>query len=183
MKHVILVRYGEISLKGLNRNYFIDLLARNIRSALSRLESVKVRKVQGRIIVDIDDSDMQEGLERIVRVFGIVPVSPAAVIESRLEVIEQTVEDLVKPLDFRTFRVSARRADNALGPQQRAARRLAQAGVAVFANAHHCQPGRHAALLAVTRGLGPAPEKAGIIAPSSVPGPSRGANGPKREHG
>mgnify|MGYP001765314087 FL=1 len=111
MKHVILVRYGEISLKGLNRNYFIDLLARNIRSALSRLESVKIRKVHGRIIVDIDDSDMQEGLERIVRVFGIVSVSPAAVIESRLEVIEQTVEDLVKPLDFRTFRVSARRAD------------------------------------------------------------------------
>ncbi len=34
MEHVILVRYGEIALKGLNRNYFIDLLAKNIRNTL-----------------------------------------------------------------------------------------------------------------------------------------------------
>lgn len=111
MKHVILVRYGEISLKGLNRNYFIDLLAKNIRSSLHHLESAKVHKVQGRIIVDIDDNEMDQALERIVRVFGIVSVSPAVVVESSLDVIEQTVEEAVKPLDFKTFRVSARRAD------------------------------------------------------------------------
>lgn len=111
MRHVILVRYGEISLKGLNRNYFIDLLAKNIRHALSHLESVKVRKVQGRIIVDIDDDELEEGLDRVTRVFGVVSVSPAVVIDSEWEVIETTLEEMIKPLEFETFRISARRAN------------------------------------------------------------------------
>lgn len=111
MKHVILVRYGEISLKGLNRNYFIDLLAKNIRTALSHLESVKVRKVQGRIIVDIDESELEAGLDRVTRVFGVVSVSPALVIESDWDVIQETVKEVIRPLDFKTFRISARRAN------------------------------------------------------------------------
>ena len=48
MKHVILVRYGEISLKGLNRNYFIDLLVKNIRNTLKRFEGKAKRVVDRR---------------------------------------------------------------------------------------------------------------------------------------
>jgi thiamine biosynthesis protein ThiI len=110
-KHVILVRYGEISLKGLNRNYFIDLLVKNIRNTLRYLPSAAVRKVQGRIIVDIDESELDQGLESIQRVFGIVSVSPAVVVESRMEVIEEAVVAEAKSRDFKTFRVSAKRSD------------------------------------------------------------------------
>ena len=69
MEHVILVRYGEIALKGLNRNYFIELLAKNIRNTLRCVPSAKVKRIQGRIIVDIEEADLELGLERIQKVF------------------------------------------------------------------------------------------------------------------
>ena len=111
-KHVILVRYGEISLKGLNRNYFIDLLVKNIRNTLRSIESVQVKKFQGRIIVYLDDADLEAGLDAIQRVFGIVSVSPAVVVETDMAVIEQTVlEEALAHYPFKTFKVSAKRSD------------------------------------------------------------------------
>ena len=111
MKHVILVRYGEISLKGLNRNYFIDLLVKNIRNTLKRFESVKVQKIQGRIIVHISEAELQEGLEAVTKVFGIVSVSPAVVVESEMEAIEQETLAQARQAEFKTFRVTAKRGD------------------------------------------------------------------------
>lgn len=111
MRHVILVRYGEISLKGLNRRYFIDLLAKNIRATLQSLESVKVQKIQGRIIVHISEEELESGLEKIQKVFGIVSVSPAIVIESDFSVIEETMLEQIKDEKFETFRVTAKRGD------------------------------------------------------------------------
>ncbi|MDO4288046.1 MAG: THUMP domain-containing protein, partial [Eubacterium sp.] len=111
MKHVILVRYGEISLKGLNRNYFIDLLVKNIRNTLKRFESVKVQKIQGRIIVHISEEELDEGLEAVTKVFGIVSVSPAVVVESKIETIEEETLAQAKQADFKTFRVTAKRGD------------------------------------------------------------------------
>ncbi|SDY24702.1 tRNA uracil 4-sulfurtransferase ThiI [Eubacterium barkeri] len=110
-KHVILVRYGEISLKGLNRNYFIDLLVKNIRNTLRYLDSVVVKKVQGRIIIDVDDGQFQDALESVQKVFGIVSISPAVVVESVLETIETAVEEEALARSFKTFRVTAKRSD------------------------------------------------------------------------
>ncbi|MDD4690893.1 tRNA uracil 4-sulfurtransferase ThiI [Eubacterium aggregans] len=110
-KHVILVRYGEISLKGLNRNYFIDLLVKNIRNTLRYLDSVVVKKVQGRIIIDVDDGQFQDALESVQKVFGIVSISPAVVVESVLETIETAVEEEARARTFKTFRVTAKRSD------------------------------------------------------------------------
>lgn len=111
MKHVILVRYGEISLKGLNRNYFIDLLVRNIRNTLKRFETVKVQKIQGRIIVHLLEEDLEGALQAITKVFGIVSVSPAIVIESDLEAIEKATLEQAQAAVFKTFRVTAKRGD------------------------------------------------------------------------
>lgn len=111
MKHVILVRYGEISLKGLNRNYFIDLLVKNIRNTLKRFESVKVQKIQGRIIVHLSEEDLEGALEAVTKVFGIVSVSPAIVVESDIEVIEKATLEQANAADFKTFRITAKRGD------------------------------------------------------------------------
>lgn len=111
MRHVILVRYGEISLKGLNRNYFIDLLVKNIRNVLKHLESASVQKIQGRIIVHISDEELADGLAAVQKVFGIVSVSPAVVVESEMAVIEKVVLDEARKVDFKTFKVSAKRGD------------------------------------------------------------------------
>ncbi len=111
MKHVILVRYGEISLKGLNRNFFIDLLVKNIRNTLKTIDNIKVHKVQGRIIVDVDEQNLRDALERLTRVFGIVSISPAVVVDTNVEAIEAAVEQIVLPMQFNTFRITAKRAD------------------------------------------------------------------------
>ena len=111
MKHVILVRYGEISLKGLNRNYFIDLLVKNIRNTLKRFTSVKVQKIQGRIIVHLSEEDLEGALEAVTKVFGIVSVSPAIVVESDIDVIEKATLEQANAADFKTFRITAKRGD------------------------------------------------------------------------
>lgn len=108
-QHVILIRYGEIALKGLNRNYFINLLVHNIRAALG--EGARVKKVQGRIIAEVEESERDAAIEKLRHVFGIVSFSPAVVVESDQAVIEETVREAVGALDFNTFRVRAKRAD------------------------------------------------------------------------
>lgn len=110
-QYAILVRYGEIGLKGLNRNYFIDLLVKNIRNTLKNFKTVQVQKVQGRIIVHIDETELEEGMQSVQRVFGIVSISPAIVIPQDLAIIEQTVLEEALSHDFDTFRISAKRGD------------------------------------------------------------------------
>lgn len=109
--HVILVRYGEIALKGLNRHTFIDRLVRNIRNTLGHFETVKVEKVQGRIIVHINDSELKAGIEAVTRVFGIVSVSPATVVESDMAAIEPVVIEEADKAPFDSFKVCAKRSD------------------------------------------------------------------------
>jgi thiamine biosynthesis protein ThiI len=112
MEHVILVRYGEIALKGLNRRYFIDLLVKNIKNTLRRFESAKVKKIQGRIIVSINEAELSEAMQRVQKVFGIISISPAIVIESKMDVIEeQAIKMMAEVSDAKTFKVTAKRGD------------------------------------------------------------------------
>ena len=75
MKKIILVRCGEIMLKGLNRHMFEDSLIRNIRQSLSGLGKTTVRRFQARIFIRQDDFDFESAVSRLVKVFGIVSVS------------------------------------------------------------------------------------------------------------
>ena len=76
-----LIKYGEIGIKGKNRNVFEDALVDQIRRALGRLEgSFRVWKEQGRVIIDVegeeDSYDYDELIEALQRVFGIVGICP-----------------------------------------------------------------------------------------------------------
>lgn len=117
MKKVILVRYGEIILKGLNRPVFEDKLVNNIRKALYGLGRVNVIKAQGRIFVEPqgEEYDFDGSMEKIKKVFGVVSVSPVWKIESSFEAIKENVIPLVKDFiqrtGFSTFKVEAKRGD------------------------------------------------------------------------
>ena len=54
MKQIILVKYGEIILKGLNRHTFEDLLIRNIKNSIKPLKA-KVWRAQATIYVDMEN--------------------------------------------------------------------------------------------------------------------------------
>ncbi|MFS8514561.1 MAG: tRNA 4-thiouridine(8) synthase ThiI, partial [Planifilum fulgidum] len=109
----ILVRYGELALKGKNRSDFEDRLVRNIRQKLASIPDVKVVKSFGRIFVETDRSHSASVLRGLGDVFGVVGFSPAERVESDLEAIKEAAVRLVEyrnPFP-RTFKVAAKRAD------------------------------------------------------------------------
>ena len=114
---VILVRYGELALKGGNRQMFEDALVRNIRAAVADVTKVRVKKMRGRLLV-FADSRIERAGERLQDVFGIKSVSPGWMTETHpeaiLELARRVLEDALERRPSSrmiTFRVSTKRAE------------------------------------------------------------------------
>lgn len=109
----ILVRYGEVALKGANRNQFIKRLRHNIHDCLRRQGlSGEIQSLRGRIIVHTDD--VETAVEGLQRVFGLVSLSPVVEVASDIEAIKVEALRLARQLALdrsTTFRVRARRSD------------------------------------------------------------------------
>src|SRR5205085_3983226 len=74
----IVVHYKELALKGRNRPWFVQVLVRNLRSALKGLDVTGVRSIMGRIEIDLGSgAAFDEARGRIARVFGIANFSLA----------------------------------------------------------------------------------------------------------
>ncbi len=109
MKKVILLRFGELYLKGKNRGYFEKTLISNIKYSLKDF-SCKVVKSTGRYLVtDYDEMDEISIVEHLKKVFGLVSLSKAIEIDTSKESIDNFVSNI--KLDCKTFRVSVNRAD------------------------------------------------------------------------
>lgn len=116
MKEIILVKDGEIVLKGLNRRTFEDVLRKNLRYALMQVGKFEITSAQSTIRINPldEDIDLDEACDRISRVFGIVSFSRAAVckektLESVLETAPIYLEKQLKAA--KTFKVEAKRSD------------------------------------------------------------------------
>ena len=109
----ILIRYGELALKGRNREAFENALMRNVRIALKDFPEVRVSRHYGRMYVKLNGADAQQVLEHVQRVFGISSVSPVVRTEQSEEAIKATALQVIRSLhpQPRTFRVETRRAD------------------------------------------------------------------------
>ena len=108
MKKVLLLKFGELFLKGKNKREFEKLLMENIKRKLSSF-SFNLEQVVGRIIIS-DYDEMEENLivKNITTVFGLVGVSKATMVNSTLEEICDFVSNI--KIDG-TFRVNVKRAD------------------------------------------------------------------------
>ena len=116
MKEIILLKDGEIVLKGLNRRTFEDVLKKNIKYSLHSLGSFEISSAQSIIYVKplTDGVDLDEACDRISRIFGIVSFSRAAVCDEKtLDAVKRTAtEYLEKKLRAaKTFKVEAKRSD------------------------------------------------------------------------
>lgn len=108
--NVIMLRYGEIHLKGNNRNFFEKLLIRNINHALYGISHV-LKKISGRyVITEYDEMDYDLIVEKLTKVFGLVSLSPALEMDTDQEAIENECKALAQTLSG-TFRVNTKRAD------------------------------------------------------------------------
>ena len=115
INEVILCKYGEIVLKGANRQNFESSLIKELRRRASPYGVFKISCKQSTIYVvpQSDTCDMDGMYEAARRVFGIIAVNRAAVCEKTMESIVETVKEYLpgKLMGKRTFKVDARRAD------------------------------------------------------------------------
>lgn len=108
MQQVLLVRFGEVHLKGQNRPYFLKTLTANVARAVKPL-GARVWLADSRIYV-AGMEDVRECGERVRRVFGVHSVSPAWELEKDFEAVARCCEEIISPLEG-TFKVFARRSD------------------------------------------------------------------------
>jgi len=112
MEKLLLVRYGELGLKGKNKNKFIDRLVDNIRKALADLPPRRVYSTWGRIWVQIHD-DLPAVNARLQKVFGIYSLSPVRESTRDIQDIkEAALSVLLAALpNGGSFKVETKRAD------------------------------------------------------------------------
>ena len=115
MNSIIMCRYGEIILKGLNRPRFESALVKNIRRALDELGAVDISRAQAITYIEPLEGEEQTNaiIDRLKCVFGIVSVTVAHKCEKNLDAVK---EEILKSFsdeisNAKTFKVNAKRAD------------------------------------------------------------------------
>ena len=115
MNDMILLKPGELVLKGLNRHFFEDRLRANVARRLRSLGDFRITSVQSTIYVEplSEDIDMEEAFRRCHQIFGIIAVCRAAACPKEKEAIARTaVEYLGEQLSrAKSFKVESKRSD------------------------------------------------------------------------
>lgn len=115
MRQVILCKYGEIVLKGLNRSRFEADLIKNVRRRLKPLGEFRLDSRQSTLFVEpmSEDIDYDETIDRLKKVYGIAKICPAFATEKSLDAIYATARECLgdELQSAKTFKVVAKRAD------------------------------------------------------------------------
>ena len=109
MERVILIKYGELTTKKGNRNFFVSLLYKSIQNKLSNY-NVKISKDLSRMYIEFDEKDLDEILKRVNNIFGIHEYLVAYKIDTDVETIKSKVLEVVKEEHFKTFKVETKRS-------------------------------------------------------------------------
>jgi thiamine biosynthesis protein ThiI len=112
MYELLLVRYGELGLKGKNKSQFINRLVINIKRSLRDLAPREVKFTWGRIWVPVIN-DLEQTVQKLQRVFGIYSISPVIKTDKTLEAIQEAALKVLHDSlpQGGTFKVETRRSD------------------------------------------------------------------------
>ena len=110
MDRVILIKYGELSTKKANRNFFINTLYNNLKSKLSNYE-VKIHKDRARMYVEFLEKDLEDIKDIISKIFGIHTYHIAYIVDTDDKTIQDKVLETVKNEEFNTFKIETRRSN------------------------------------------------------------------------
>lgn len=120
-KEIVLLKCGELVLKGQNRHTFEDAMIKNARRRLEDLGKFHIWKSQSTVYVEpvTPGIDMARAVERLQTVFGIAALCPARVVEKDWQAIcaaapDYLAEDLARA---KTFKVNAKRSDKSFPMQ------------------------------------------------------------------
>lgn len=117
----ILIRYGELSLKGKNRKYFTNQLHENVRNQLKKFPLINIHSTRDRMSITLNGENPAEIIPICQRIFGIQSLSLAIKVENDLESIkEAALFALNEEENVHSFKVSVRRAnkDFPIGSQE-----------------------------------------------------------------
>ncbi|HIW73711.1 MAG TPA: tRNA 4-thiouridine(8) synthase ThiI [Firmicutes bacterium] len=116
-REILLIKTGELALKGLNRGTFEAILMKNLRHRLRPIGPCVLRKAQSAIYVEPQSPsfDMDEACERVAKVFGIAAYSRACVVSKEIRAILEAAAEYLEDdlLAAKTFKVEAKRSDKA----------------------------------------------------------------------
>ena len=114
-EEILLIKNGELALKGLNRHTFEDALIRNLRFRLKDAGHFMIRKAQSTITIEPQDehADLDLACERVSKVFGIAAFSRAHRVDKTMDaILDGAVRYMKEPLSAAsTFKVEAKRSD------------------------------------------------------------------------
>ena len=121
-KNILIVRAGEVALKGMNKPYFERMLVDRIKANLKKISEVgkdkdiDIYRHEGLIYVKaVKDLDIDEIIRETIKVFGVASVSKAVEAESNLDAIGaeavRYMKGLIESKGIKTFKVEAKRAD------------------------------------------------------------------------
>ena len=115
MKEIILLKNGELALKGLNRHTFENQLIKNMKFRLHDLGKIRYTSSQSTIILEpLDENvDLNEAFRRLKLIFGIAGISRCAAVEKDMSVILPAACEYLKDelMIAKTFKVEAKRSD------------------------------------------------------------------------
>ena len=118
MNDIILVKLGEIILKGLNRRYFEQKLMANMRRRLSHIGKFRVYCIQSTVYVEAqeDNADIDAAFEALQNVFGIVALVRAAACEKDKDAIAALAKEYLRDemLRAKSFKVESKRSDKSV---------------------------------------------------------------------
>lgn len=106
---IILIKYGELTTKKDNRKVFINILYNNIKKSLVDYK-VNIIKARDRMYIETTEN-IDEIVDILKNIFGIHSIVVATRVNTNIEEIEATVLEVVKTIDFTTFKVETNRAD------------------------------------------------------------------------
>ena len=110
MERIILIKYGELTTKKGNRNFFINTLYNNLKNKLKNYE-VNIKKDRARMYVEFLDKDLNSIKSVIDRIFGIHSYHIAYIVENDSDTIKEKVLDILKKEDFKSFKIETKRSN------------------------------------------------------------------------
>ena len=111
MEKLIIIKYGELSTKKDNINFFLKTLKQNISNSLSDIKN-DITYDFGRMFVLVEESDLENTVDRLKNVFGIWQIIVGYKDTNlNIDAIKENILDLVKNKEFKTFKVVTKRSD------------------------------------------------------------------------
>ena len=110
MDKVILIKYGELSTKKGNRNFFINTLYHNIKLKLDSYEVV-IHKDRARMYIEFLEKDLDAIKGVIDKIFGIHSYHIATIVESDDTSIQKCLLDIISKEQFTSFKIETKRSN------------------------------------------------------------------------